>query len=168
MKRIIQKMINNICRVIDKTLRELYRLFHPIIWGKRVQINGIPRIYGENLILGKDISLNPGVIIQTSGGVEIGDRCTISRGVTILTASLDTSDYLENSKQIFRDHTEKKVVIEEGVWLAANAIVCPGVTIAKESIVAAGSVVCKDLAEPGCLYAGNPAKMIKKITTKKE
>ena len=42
-----------------------------------------------------------------------------------------------------------------------------GVTIAKESIVAAGSVVCKDLAEPGCLYAGNPAKKVKKITTKR-
>lgn len=100
--------------------------------------------------------------------MEIGNRCTISRGVTILTASLETVDYIENCKKSVRNHAEQKVVIGDGVWLAANVIVCPGVSIAEESIVAAGAVVCKDLLDPGCLYAGNPAKKIKRLTTRNE
>ena len=54
-------------------------------------------------------------------------------------------------------------MINEGTWLAANVVVCPGVTIAKNCIIAAGAVVSSDLAEEGCLYGGVPARFIKKL-----
>ena len=57
-------------KLLSKLYRELYRLFHPRIWGKRLQINGIPYIVGsENLILGFDVSINEKCYLQCSGGL---------------------------------------------------------------------------------------------------
>ena len=97
------------------------------------------------------------------GGVSIGDRVTLSRGVTILTAGLDARDYIKNAGKRYRDHVIKDVVIGEGTWLAANVLVCPGVTIAKNCIIAAGAVVSSNLTEEGCLYGGIPARLIKRL-----
>ena len=56
-------------RLINKGKREIYRLLHPSIWGKRLQINGVPSINGiSNLKLGLDVSINEKVYIQCSGG----------------------------------------------------------------------------------------------------
>jgi acetyltransferase-like isoleucine patch superfamily enzyme len=54
------------------------------------------------------------------------------------------------------------VIIEDDVWIGANAVVLPGVTIGKHSVVAAVAVVTKDVEE-GSLVAGMPAKPIKRI-----
>lgn len=56
----------------------------------------------------------------------------------------------------------KDVKINDGVWIGGGAIICPGVTIGKGCVIAAGSVVIKN-CEPDCIYAGNPAKLIKKL-----
>jgi acetyltransferase-like isoleucine patch superfamily enzyme len=56
----------------------------------------------------------------------------------------------------------KPVTIEEGVWICSGAIICPGVTIGKHAVVAAGSVVVKDV-EPYEIVGGNPANHIKYI-----
>ncbi len=151
-------------QVISKLLRELYRFCSPCFWNKRLQINGIPRIYGkENLKLGFDVSLNENVVLQCSGGVTLGDRVTISRGVTILTSSLDTTDYLKNANRQYREHVTEHVKIGTGTWIASNVTICPGVEIAENCIVAAGSVVPKSLDKPGYLYGGVPAKPIKPL-----
>ena len=60
-----------------------------------------------------------------------------------------------------REHIQAPVHIGEGVWLCAGSMVMPGVTIAPKIIVAAGSVVTKNLDREGWLYAGIPAKPIK-------
>ena len=54
------------------------------------------------------------------------------------------------------------IVIEDGCWIGAGAIILPGVTIKMGVVVAAGSVVTKD-CEENCLYAGNPARKIKEL-----
>ena len=54
----------------------------------------------------------------------------------------------------------KPIVIEDGAWVGARAIVLPGVTVAAHSIVTAGSVITKD-TEPYMIYAGNPAVKVK-------
>ena len=150
--------------IINKGFRELYRLCHPAIWGKKVQINGIPRIYDiRKLDLGKNVSLNSGCVLQCYGGLTIGNNVTVSDGAKILTRSLDIDNYLINSEKIARDHTDKSVRIDEGVWIATNAVVLPGVHITRKCIVAAGAVVSKSLLEEGCIYGGVPAKKIRKI-----
>jgi len=151
-----------IFKVISKITRELYRLFHPQVWKKNFQINGIPRIYDvRNLELGKNISINSGCVLQCYGGLEIGDNVTISDGAKILTRSLATQNYAENAKKKERAHVDAAVVIGSGTWIAANALILPGVHIANNCIIAAGAVVSKDLLDENCLYAGMPAKKIK-------
>jgi acetyltransferase-like isoleucine patch superfamily enzyme len=56
----------------------------------------------------------------------------------------------------------KPVRIEDGAFIGTNAIICKGVTIGKESIVAAGAVVVKSIP-PGEIWGGNPAKFIRKL-----
>ena len=153
-----------VIKVLDKLTRELYRLFHPSLWGKKLQINGIPRIYGiRKLKLGKNVSLNSDCVLQCYGGIEIGDNVTISDGAKILTRELAVIDYLQNAKQIERNHSDKPVIISSGTWIATNAVVLPGVHIAENCIVAAGSVVTRNLEKEAGLYGGIPAKLIKEL-----
>jgi acetyltransferase-like isoleucine patch superfamily enzyme len=56
----------------------------------------------------------------------------------------------------------KPIVIERGVWIAAGAIVIGGVTVGENSVVAAGSVVTKDVPA-NMLVGGNPARVIREI-----
>lgn len=151
-------------RYINKCYRELYRMCHPSLWGKRLQINGVPKITEMNkLNLGMDVSINEKTLIQTSGVVSIGDRVTISRGTSIFTTGLDTTNYTEMAKQRRRKDVIQNVEIGEGTWLCANVTVLPGVKIARNCIVAAGSIVSSNLLEDGCLYGGVPAKRIKQL-----
>ena len=55
-----------------------------------------------------------------------------------------------------------KVTIKENAWICIGAIICPGVTIGKNAIVAAGAVVTKDVPD-NVVVGGNPAKIIKKL-----
>ena len=153
-----------IIKIIDKSIREIYRLFHPMIWNKKLQINGIPRIYDiRKLTIDENVSINPGIVLQCYGGLKIGNNVTISDGAKVFTRSLDINKYLTNSTKEKRDHIDQSVEIGDGVWIAANVIVLPGVRIASRSIIAAGAVVSQDLNEEGCLYGGIPAKMIRKL-----
>ena len=144
---------------------KLYLLFHPFLWGKGVQLNGMPKIYyPSDLEIGKDVSINDNVVLQCGGGLHIGNCVTISNGASILTAGLKTDNYLEVSQQKYRNHISAPVIIGDGVWICANVIVTPGVEIAPNCIIAAGSVVSKSLTKPLSLYGGVPAVFIKDLS----
>lgn len=154
-------------RVRKKILYELFRLLHPQLWNKSLQINGIPEIaYISGLKIGTNVSINSGCFFQGYGGITIGNNVTISRGVSILTRTLDVQHYTINAKKKYRDHIDEAVIISDGVWLAANVIILPGVVIAKNCVVAAGAVVAKSLQEENTLYAGVPAKKVKRLDEK--
>ena len=151
-------------RVLYKLNRLAYLLFHPHLWGNSIQINGIPRIGNiKRLKIGKNVSINENCYLQCVGGIEIQDCVTVSYGVVILTSSLNSSDYPLSCMCMNRQHKIAPVSIGEGVWLCANCMVMPGVRIASKSIVAAGSVVTKNLEKEGWLYGGIPAKPIKPL-----
>lgn len=103
------------------------------------------------------------VISRVWGGVKLGNYVTISYGATILTSGLDSKDYPDTCNCKNRKHLVAPVSIGDGVWLCANVTVTPGITIAPKIIVAAGSVVTKDLDKEGWLYGGVPAKPIKPL-----
>ncbi|PKA02925.1 hypothetical protein CH375_20065 [Leptospira ellisii] len=71
-------------------------------------------------------------------------------------------EYKLHSKLRQTGITEKPIRIENGAWIGSGSIVLGGVTIGEESVVGAGSVVTKDVPAR-CVYAGNPARFIKKI-----
>ncbi|MFW9832917.1 MAG: acyltransferase [Candidatus Thorarchaeota archaeon] len=94
--------------------------------------------------------------------IEIQDWASIGPGVKIMAHS-GASPY-HHRRRIFHEGP-KKVVIEKGAWLAAGAIILPGVTVGEGAIVAAGAVVGKDVP-PLTLVAGNPARMVQKLEPK--
>lgn len=92
--------------------------------------------------------------------IEIGDEASIGPGVTIMAHS--GASPFHHRFGIYHE-APQKVTIERGVWLAAGSIILPGVTVGEGAIVAAGSVVSRDVPAY-TMVAGNPARPIKKLT----
>lgn len=113
-----------------------------------------------NLTTGRNVAIDEDVDIYNVAPVIIGHMVSISRRAFICTASHDISD-------ISRPLTYKPIVIGNGVWIGAEAIVCPGVTIGDGAVVAAGAVVTKNV-EPWTVVGGNPAKFIKERPVNKK
>lgn len=126
--------------------------------GKRVvYYSGVWLNPGRNLILGDDVDVAKGVMITTSGGVEIGDRVLIGYGTKIFSSNHEIPPIGEPypvSGKVY-----KKVTIEKDVWIGAGTIILPGVKIGEGALIAAGSVVTKDVGTNE-IVAGNPAKKI--------
>lgn len=108
----------------------------------------------KNLKIGKDSVINSNCRIDTRGGVEIGENVSISSDVTILTADHDMNCPHMTGRQ-------KKVVIEDYVWIGTKAIIMPGITIKKGAVIGVGAVVTKNVNSFD-VVAGVPAKVIKK------
>lgn len=100
------------------------------------------------------VTIGPGVEIYNPGGLFMGHHVIISQDAFICGA---THDY--NSKEF--TYLMKKIVIEQYAWICAKSIVLPGVHCAEGSVLGAGSVTSRNM-EPWTVYAGNPAKEIKK------
>ncbi len=101
--------------------------------------------------IGNGTYINRNTLIIAEEQVSIGRDCKISWDVIIMDSDLHPvrSESVEN----------KPVVIEDYVWIGCRSIVLKGVTIGKGSIIAAGSVVTKDVP-PGCIAGGNPARIL--------
>lgn len=117
--------------------------------------------YNNVLIIG-DVSvgsntwIGPNVILDGSGGLKIGDFCSISAGVQIY--SHDTVSY---SNSLGQQPVEKKVTsIGNGVYIGPNSVIQKGVKIGDRSIIGAMSFVNKDVPEDS-KFIGSPAKLVK-------
>ena len=94
------------------------------------------------------------------GPVEIGNNVNLAQGITVTALNHNFSD---TNKRIDEQGVSTNLVtIEDDVWVGANAVILPGVTIGEHCVVAAGAIVTKDVP-PHSLVAGVPAKVIKKI-----
>lgn len=127
--------------------------------GRRVVFYpGIWIFPGRNLRLGDDVDLAYGALITTSGGVSIGDRTLVGYGARILSSNHHIPAVPE---RIFAaGHADAPVIIDQDVWIGANAIILPGVTIGEGAVVAAGSVVTKDVP-PWVIVGGIPARVLR-------
>ena len=94
------------------------------------------------------------------GPVIIGSHVNLAQGITVTALNHNFED---SEKRIDEQGVSTSAVtIEDDIWIGANAVVLPGVTIGHHSVVAAGAVVTKDVP-PHSLVAGVPAKVIKQI-----
>lgn len=100
--------------------------------------------------IGKRVTIGDRTQIHACRSVRIGDRVRISWDVTLL-----ENNYHANSKG--------PIVIEDDVWIGCRAIVLGGVTIGRGAVIAAGSVVTKDVP-PNAVAAGNPARIVRQLT----
>ncbi|MBQ7662021.1 MAG: acyltransferase [Prevotella sp.] len=94
------------------------------------------------------------------GPVRIGNNVNLAQGITVTALNHNFDDTTKRIDQ--QGVTTKAVTINDDVWIGANAVVLPGVTIGTHSVVAAGAVVSKDVP-PYTIVAGVPAKVIKQL-----
>lgn len=106
------------------------------------------------LIIGDYVWLGEHCWIDNLDNVTIGNNVCISQGALLLTGN---HDYTVSSF----DYRNAPIVLEDGVWIGAKAVVCSGVTCKSHSILTVGSIATKDL-EAYTIYQGNPAKEIRK------
>ena len=130
--------------------RSIFTLFSPC----HLAIIGNGRID-----IGKHVGLN-GTTIAARDKVSIGDYTMIGPNTLIL--DHDGHSPWPPRSRWMTSGTSAPIVIEQDVWIGMNCIILKGVTIGCGSIIAAGSVVIKDV-EPNSLYAGNPAIKIKSL-----
>lgn len=112
---------------------------------------------GDEIRVGQNVFINQNCTFYDLGGLDISDDVMVGPNVSIITAGHP----LEPSRRRIAT-IGKPIVIEKGVWIAAGATVIGGVTVGENSIVAAGSVVTKDVPA-NTLVGGNPARVIRSI-----
>ncbi|MGO1923901.1 MAG: sugar O-acetyltransferase [Jeotgalicoccus sp.] len=115
--------------------------------------------FGKNIKLGKNVFINSGCRFQDQGGITIGDGSLIGHNVVLATINHDYNP--SNRGTMFL----KPIVLEKNAWIGSNATVLPGITIGENSVVAAGSVVTKDVPA-NTIVAGNPAKFMSDLEDK--
>ena len=114
--------------------------------------------FPENIKFGNNVSIHPMCYIDACGKIDIGNEVSIAHSTTILS----TSHVYDNLTIPIKDQDYKieKTSIEDGVWIGAKSTVLLGVTLGKNSIVGANSLVNKDIPE-NAVVGGIPAKTLK-------
>jgi putative colanic acid biosynthesis acetyltransferase WcaF len=131
----------------------LLRLFGAKI-GKEVEIKPCVNIkYPWWLTVGSEVWIGENVWIDCLVPVTIGNNVCISQGAVILTGS-------HNYKKTSFDLITQSVILEDGVWIGACAIVNAGVIAASHAVLTSGSVATKNL-DPYTVYQGNPAVKVR-------
>lgn len=125
--------------------------------------------YGQNISIGNNVIININCTFIDCNKITIGNNVLIASNVQIYTAThpVDVNERLlanwsyDNPHAFFNTYA-LPVTIEDNVWIGGGVIILPGVTIGKNSVIGAGSVVNKSIP-PNSLAVGNPCKVIRKI-----
>jgi len=130
--------------------------------------------HGGEITIGEWCFVGEGTRIWSSASVKIGNRVNISHSVNIFdsrTHPIRAADRFEQVKAILKHgHPreislgESPVTICDDAWIGAGAMVLRGVTIGEGAIVGAGAVVTKNV-QPYCIVAGNPAVLVRELSS---
>ena len=142
-------------------------IFYKLLFQK---IKSFPLIYAGThfthsygIKIGSGFSINSGCVIDGRGGITIGDNVMIGPN-TVIVSSAHQFEQVSNPMNSY-DHIFEPVIIKNDIWIGANVSIKGGVTINSHSVVAAGSVVTKDVGEYE-IVGGVPATLIRKRTNK--
>ncbi len=113
---------------------------------------------GANLHLGSNVYANFNLTIVDDEDIFVGDNVMFGPNVTITTANHPIHPALRKRGLQYN----RPVHIGNNVWICANAVIAPGVTIGDDSVIGAGSVVLKDVPK-GVLAAGVPCRVIREL-----
>ena len=109
--------------------------------------------FGNRVTFGKGVFINHSAILSASGGIEFEDGVMVAPGVRIATINHDMN-------QRHTRYTYGKVTIRKNAWIGMNVTICPGVTVGRYAVVAAGAVVTKDVPDYA-VVGGVPATVIR-------
>ena len=154
---------NSISPALKEKRREiLHGIFRAV--GDNCVINPPFRCdFGSNISIGDNFTGNFNLTILDEAEVVIGDNVFIGPNTSLCTV-IHSLTPEERNNGIMR---ALPIHIGDNVWIAANVVILPGVSVGEGAVVGAGSVVTKDVA-PFTLVAGNPARVIKKIEPQKK
>jgi acetyltransferase-like isoleucine patch superfamily enzyme len=113
--------------------------------------------YGLEIRVGQRVFINQNCTLYDFAEISIGDDVMIGPNVSLISAGHPVGPSQRRDGIV-----GKPIVIERNVWVAAGATILGGVTVGENSVVAAGSVVTKDVPA-NTLVGGNPAKVIRSI-----
>ncbi|MFC4322487.1 acyltransferase [Litchfieldia salsa] len=117
----------------------------------------------SNIKIGDNVVIRPMSVLMATpkGQICIEDNVLLGSGVHIYVSNHRFDDV--TIPIYFQGHSpDKSITIKSGSWIGANSIILPGVTVGRNSVVAAGSIVTKDVGDYQ-LVGGNPAKLIRKL-----
>ncbi|BEV13680.1 acyltransferase [Herbaspirillum sp. DW155] len=119
-------------------------------------------VHSDRITVGSNFGVNSGSYINGVGGIEFGSYVLIGSNVTISSGQHP----IEGAEPpVFaRETLPRKIVIGDDVWIGAGAVIMPGVTIARGTVIGANSVVTKD-TEEYAVMVGAPARQIRKRTS---
>lgn len=109
--------------------------------------------YPWKLEIGANTWIGEGVWIDNLAFVKVGSNVCISQGAMLLTGN-------HNYSKVEFDLITKEIILEDGVWIGAKSLVCPGVKSYTHSVLSAGSVISQNM-EAYSIYQGNPATLKK-------
>lgn len=143
--------------------------------GNYVKLNGTLFCNKKGSIsIGDYTSIGKGTVINADNLIDIGNYCFIANDVLIYDNNSHPISPALRRKQMQNLHNRPIdnyeaengiIAIKDDVWIGIRAIILKNVIIGKGSVVAAGSIVTNDVL-PGSIVAGNPARVVKKITEK--
>ena len=147
-------LLNNIQKIykmvgVKSVKGAKFHISHPVLVGS-----------WSNLYMHNNAEINKGCFLLAKDCIEIGENSTLAYGVTLLTSANPNGP--KNKLSNLYPAMTAPIFIGHDCWIGANSLILPGVSIGDFSIVAAGSVVVKDVPS-GCLVAGNPAIVKKEI-----
>lgn len=143
----------------DARAQIMHDLFRQV--GKNVWIEPDFRCeFGKNITIGDNVYINFGCVILDCGLVVIGNSTLIGPNVGIFSGN----HTLDAEERAAGGLVPKDIRIGERVWIGGNVSIVPGVSIGSNTIIAAGSVVTRDIPG-GVLAAGNPCRVLRPITS---
>lgn len=123
-----------------------------------IDCTGVIRELGEGLEIENNVGIAQNCFIQVRGRVKIGSNIMFAPNVSIFSENHNTTD---TERLMIEQGTNRKgVVIGDDVWVGTRAVILDGVTVGKGSIIAAGSIVNRDV-EPYSIVGGIPARVLK-------
>lgn len=129
------------------------------ILGENVIINAAARLQfegeGATIAIDDDTGINKGAVIRSMTSIAIGKRCAI--GWDVIIVDTDFHQFMDRPITL-------PVVIGDDVWIGARSMIMKGVTVGSGAVIAAGSVVSRDVP-PGALVAGSPAQVMREGVT---
>lgn len=182
--RIVTKIYNSLSYRLSESLRSYgknYYIHKKVVYlvkddkalmisnGVYIGANSVISVRDENFVgafknsylsIGENTYIGENNNIRASGGtVNIGANCLISQNVTIVTTNHNIKKGELINKQGW-SLVNNYITIGDDVWIGASSVVLPGVTIGSGAVIAAGSIVTKNVDE-NAIVVGNPAKLLR-------
>lgn len=122
--------------------------------------------YGKNIFLGDDVIINMNCTFVDNRPIRIGNQVLIASNVQFYTSSHPVlpqerfvTDWKEAGTTFFKTYA-RSIEIQDNVWIGGGSIILAGVTVGKNSVIGAGSVVTRSIPA-NCVAVGNPCRVIR-------